>query len=132
MRESFSEILAEARGASSDALQISAGNMRIDVRDVSFDNRQQCLEMTMETDFIMPHDIYKRMLEEISESLPFVRDLRCHTIYSGLRLEALEIIRQYLPYILDSMHEKGSLVRTIDTDCIRIEDGHIVSESDRR
>lgn len=126
MRESFSEILAEARGASSDALQISAGNMRIDVRDVSFDNRQQCLEMTMETDFIMPHDIYKRMLEEISESLPFVRDLRCHTIYSGLRLEALEIIRQYLPYILDSMHEKGSLVRTIDTDCIRIEDGQAV------
>ena len=62
MRESFSEILAEARRASSDALQISAGSMRIDIRDVSFENSRKCLEFTMETDFIMPHEIYTSML----------------------------------------------------------------------
>lgn len=126
MRESFVDILSGIGGASSDALSVSEWNEMVKVKGVSFDSRRSLLELSLECRNIMPYDLYKKMLETVKESLPFIEHIKCSCSYSDIQMNWKELVCSYFPYLIEELPDVGTLLRTVDPEEMKMEDGRLI------
>ena len=126
MNTFFSDILAQTCRASSDVLQVSAQELRVELTEVSYDSSRDSLEFSLVMNFIIPYDLYDRMLKQVAEDLPFARQIQCHTLYREITSDMATIIRLYMPYIVNTVSDIGSLVHTIDLDYMKTEGKKVI------
>lgn len=114
MKSSFNEILSDACEKSGRALKISGENLEAALAGAAFDRDTGCLDIELNMNFIMPHDIYREMRRRISECLEFVKSEKFTARYSCGEMDRAFLISQYMPYVKDRLPDIKQLLNTVD------------------
>ena len=103
----------------------SRGEFVFDLENVVLLQKSMELVIEMTLNFVIPYSDIQIMREKLCNDVGGLKKVDFRFRYDDMVMDEHEILEHYMPYLMNGVPELVSIAKTVDSDCIKKEDGCI-------